>query len=103
MAMYVPLFAAVNVRYNGSDKKDAPRVISLDEAFAGVDEDNISSMFALLEQLELDYVLNSQVLWGTYDSVKNLSIYELIRQGEEIVIPIKYYWNGKIKTMEMEV
>ena len=103
MAMYVPLFAAVNARYNGTDKKDAPRIISLDEAFAGVDEENISSMFALLEQLKLDYVLNSQVLWGTYESVKKLSIYELVRQGDEVVLPIKYGWNGKIKTMEMDV
>ena len=102
MAMYVPLFAAVNARYNGTDKKDIPRIISLDEAFAGVDEKNISSMFSLLEQLNLDYVLNSQVLWGTYESVKNLSIYELIRDGEELVFPIRYTWNGKIRTMEMD-
>ena len=103
MAMYVPLFAAVNARYNGTDKKDAPRIISLDEAFAGVDEDNISNMFELIEQLKLDYILNSQVLWGTYASVKSLSIYELIREGDEVVLPIKYHWNGKIKTMEMDV
>lgn len=103
MAMYVPLFAAVNARYNGADKKDCPRIISLDEAFAGVDEDNISNMFTLIEDLKLDYVLNSQALWGTYESVKSLSIYELIRQGDDVVLPIKYHWNGKVKTMEMDV
>lgn len=103
MAMYVPLFAAVNARYNSADKKDCPRIISLDEAFAGVDEDNISNMFTLIENLKLDYVLNSQVLWGTYESVKSLSIYELIRQGEDVVLPFKYHWNGKVKTMEVEV
>lgn len=103
MAMYVPLFAAVNARYNSADKKDCPRIISLDEAFAGVDEDNISNMFTLIENLKLDYILNSQVLWGTYESVKSLSIYELIRQGEDVVLPLKYHWNGKIKTMEVDV
>jgi len=103
MAMYVPLFAAVNARYNSADKKDCPRIISLDEAFAGVDEDNISNMFTLIENLKLDYILNSQVLWGTYESVKSLSIYELIRQGEDVVLPFKYHWNGKVKTMEVEV
>ena len=35
MAMYIPLFAAVNARYNGAGKKDCPRIIALDEAFAG--------------------------------------------------------------------
>lgn len=103
MAMYIPLFAAVNARYNAADKRDCPRIIALDEAFAGVDEQNISHMFRLIESLNLDYVLNSQALWGTYDSVKNLSIYELIRQGEDVVIPIKYSWNGKEKIMEMNL
>lgn len=100
MAMYIPLFAAVNARYNGAGKKDSPRIIALDEAFAGVDEQNISYMFELIESLKLDYVLNSQVLWGTYESVKSLAIYELIRQGEDVVLPIKYHWNGKVKIME---
>ena len=103
MAMYIPLFAAVNARYNGADKKDCPRIIALDEAFAGVDDQNISYMFELIESLKLDYVLNSQVLWGTYESVKSLAIYELIRQGEEVVLPIKYHWNGKVKSMETKI
>lgn len=64
LAMYIPLFAAVNARYDGADKKDCPRMISLDEAFAGVDEENISHMFNLMEGLDLDYVLNSQVTMG---------------------------------------
>lgn len=103
MAMYIPLFAAVNARYNGADKKDCPRIIALDEAFAGVDDQNIGYMFELIESLKLDYVLNSQVLWGTYESVKSLAIYELIRQGEEVVLPIKYHWNGKVKSMETNI
>ena len=103
MSMYIPLFAAVNARYNGADKKDCPRIIALDEAFAGVDDQNIGYMFELIESLKLDYVLNSQVLWGTYESVKSLAIYELIRQGEEVVLPIKYHWNGKVKSMETKI
>ncbi|MBB6715038.1 SbcC/MukB-like Walker B domain-containing protein [Clostridium gasigenes] len=100
MAMYIPLFAAINARYNAADKKDCPRIIALDEAFAGVDEQNINTMFTLLEGLDLDYVLNSQVLWGTYESVKSLIIYELIRQGDDVILPIKYKWNGKVKSIE---
>ena len=102
MAMYIPLFAAVNARYNGADKKDCPRIIALDEAFAGVDDQNIGYMFELIESLKLDYILNSQVLWGTYESVKDLSIYELIREeGDDTVLPIKYNWNGKVRTLEV--
>ncbi|MGL4761934.1 MAG: TIGR02680 family protein [Sarcina sp.] len=99
MSMYIPLFAAVNSRYSRAEKKDCPRIIALDEAFAGVDDDNIREMFSLLESLNLDYVLNSQVLWGTYDSVESLAIYEIIRYDEEVIVPIKYEWNGKVKTV----
>lgn len=100
MSMYVPLFAAVNAKYNGADKKDCPRVIALDEAFAGVDENNISDMFKLLEKMNLDYVLNSQVLWGDYETVKELAICELLRDGQDdMVTVIRYQWNGKEKVI----
>ncbi|MFZ3102317.1 MAG: SbcC/MukB-like Walker B domain-containing protein [Desulfitobacteriaceae bacterium] len=36
MAMYIPLFSAAYSRYSDA-RPDAPRLISLDEAFAGVD------------------------------------------------------------------
>ncbi|EET86540.1 chromosome segregation ATPase-like protein [Clostridium carboxidivorans P7] len=100
MAMYVPLFAAVNAKYNGADKKDCPRIIALDEAFAGVDENNISDMFKLLEKMNLDYVLNSQVLWGDYETVKELAICELTRDNEDdIVVVERFQWNGKEKVI----
>ena len=53
--------------------------MALDEAFAGVDETNIESMFSLVEQLDMDYIMNSQALWGCYPSVKALNIAELWR------------------------
>lgn len=37
MAMYVPLFSAVAAKFE-SAREDAPLLIALDEAFAGVDE-----------------------------------------------------------------
>ena len=94
MAMYVPLFASVYARYE-SAKKDSPRIISLDEAFAGVDDNNIRDMFRILTELELEYVINSQVLWGEYDTVPSLAICELISDANsKIVSAIRYKWNG---------
>ena len=63
MAMYVPLFSAVVAKYQGG-RPDAPRLISLDEAFAGVDNRNIRDMFRLMAEFEFDFIINSQVLWG---------------------------------------
>lgn len=99
MAMYVPLFSAVYARYEGA-RKDCPRLISLDEAFAGVDEKNIRDMFRLLGELDLDYIINSQILWGDYDTVPALSICELIRPDNlDFVTVIRYHWNGKVKEL----
>ncbi|WDU82066.1 SbcC/MukB-like Walker B domain-containing protein [Caloramator sp. Dgby_cultured_2] len=99
MAMYVPLFSAVYARYEGA-RMDCPRIISLDEAFAGVDERNIRDMFRLLTELELDFIVNSQILWGDYDTVPSLSICELIRQDNaDFVTVIRYHWNGKVKEL----
>ncbi|WP_243292635.1 TIGR02680 family protein [Bacillus sp. FJAT-47783] len=78
MAMYIPLFSAAYSRYQEA-KADAPYIISLDEAFAGVDENNIRDMFELVEQLGFNYIMNSQAIWGDYDTVSNLSIAELVR------------------------
>ncbi len=57
-------FSAVVAKYQGG-RADAPRLISLDEAFAGVDSRNIRDMFRLMSEFEFDFIINSQVLWET--------------------------------------
>ncbi len=102
MAMYVPLFSAVNAKYM-SARRDTPRVISLDEAFAGVDEKNIKDMFRLLIELDLDFMANSQVLYGDYDTVPGLAISELIRpESITYVTVIRYLWNGEVRSLVVD-
>jgi len=97
MAMYIPLFSAAYSRYNEA-RDDAPYIISLDEAFAGVDENNIRDMFALMVELGFDYIINSQALWGDYDTVAKLSIAELVRpKNKGFVTVIRYYWDGYVR------
>lgn len=99
MAMYVPLFSSVYARYEGA-RKDSPRLISLDEAFAGVDENNIRDMFRLIEELQLSFIINSQILWGDYDTLPALSICELVRPNNaDFVTVIRYKWNGKTREL----
>lgn len=96
MAMYVPLFAAVNAQYKKCEKTEHPRIIALDEAFAGVDDKNISVMFDLVEKLDFDYIMNSQALWGCYAEVSSLHIAELVRPvNSKVVTVINYHWNGQ--------
>ena len=101
MAMYVPLFAAVNAQYQKAENKDHPRMIALDEAFAGVDDKNISSMFELVHKLDFDYIMNSQALWGCFETVKGLRIAELFRpQNSQTVSVIRYTWNGHERILD---
>ncbi|WP_214844132.1 TIGR02680 family protein [Exiguobacterium sp. s150] len=95
MAMYIPLFTACYSRYKEA-ADTAPYIISLDEAFAGVDENNIREMFEIVEQLGFDYIMNSQILWGDYDTISSLSICELLRpKNADYVTVLHYVWDGE--------
>ncbi|WP_161566928.1 TIGR02680 family protein [Exiguobacterium sp. SL-10] len=95
MAMYIPLFTACYSRYQEA-ADTAPYIISLDEAFAGVDENNIREMFEIVEQLGFDYIMNSQILWGDYDTISSLSICELLRpKNADYVTVLHYVWDGE--------
>lgn len=96
-SMYIPLFASVFAKLN-SARKDALRLIALDEAFAGVDEDNIREMFGILKFLNLNFIINSQSLWADFDTVNDISICNLIRPNNSSVVSVeRYRWNGKYK------
>ena len=99
MSMYVPLFSAVVAKYQGG-RDDAPRLISLDEAFAGVDNRNIRDMFRLMTEFRFDFIINSQVLWGDCDTLDALAIYQLIRpENAKFVTVMPYLWNGHRKEL----
>lgn len=102
ISMYLPLFAAVSSRYQDASS-ECPKVITLDEAFAGIDDENISELFKACEQLEFNYVMNSQALFGDYPTVSSLMIYELLRpQNINLVTAIRYYWDGHKKQLRVE-
>ena len=99
MSMYVPLFSAVVAKYQGG-RADAPRLISLDEAFAGVDNKNIRDMFRLMMEFQFDFIINSQVLWGDCDTLDALAIYQLLRpENAKFVTVMPYLWNGNAKEL----
>lgn len=100
MAMYVPLFAAVSAQYQKGGPQ-CPLLLALDEAFAGVDERNISAMFELVGVLDFDYIMNSQALWGCYANVKSLDIAELHRPANaSVVVILHYHWDGAQRALE---
>ena len=100
MAMYVPLFASVSAQYQKGGAS-CPQILALDEAFAGVDDQNISAMFELMGILDFDYIINSQALWGCYACVSDLDIAEMHHPPNAPVVTIlRYHWNGRQRTLE---
>ncbi|MNJ63782.1 hypothetical protein D3C77_597050 [compost metagenome] len=80
----------------------APRLITLDEAFAGVDSNNKEKMFNMIQDFDFDYIMNSYDLWGCYRSVKSLSILTILRQPSSPHMGFRrYHWNGR-RQVEVE-
>ena len=73
----------------------APRLVLLDDAFAKVSEDNHAKLFGLLVDLDVDFVVTSERLWGTHPNVPALAITEVLRDPDLRAIALVHYrWNG---------
>ena len=57
-----------------------PRLIALDEGFAGIDDQMRGRLMGLLTHLDLDVLVTSHEFWGFYEQVPNLVVYDLTRK-----------------------
>jgi uncharacterized protein (TIGR02680 family) len=95
LTVSVPLFAAASAHYN-SASPHAPRLILLDEAFAGVDDDSRAKSLGLLATFDLDVVMTSEREWACYPQVPGLSIAQLSRvEGVDAVGVTRWRWDGR--------
>jgi uncharacterized protein (TIGR02680 family) len=91
----VPLFAAASSHYKSASNPHAPRLVALDEAFAGVDDDSRAKCLGLLATFDMDVVMTSEREWGCYPSVPGLAICQLSRQdGIDAVLVTPWQWDG---------
>lgn len=103
LAVAVPLFAAATAHYN-SASPHAPRLILLDEAFAGVDDDARAKSLGLLAAFDLDVVMTSEREWACYPQVPGLSIAQLSRvEGVDAVGVTRWRWDGRRRQRVGEV
>jgi uncharacterized protein (TIGR02680 family) len=92
----VPLFAAASSHYKSASSPHAPRLIALDEAFAGVDDDSRAKCLGLLATFDMDVVMTSEREWGCYPQVPGLAICQLARQdGVDAVLVTPWRWDGR--------
>ncbi|GGU26526.1 TIGR02680 family protein [Lentzea flava] len=91
----VPLFAAASSHYASAGNPHAPRLVTLDEAFAGVDDDSRAKCMGLLAAFDLDVVMTSEREWGCYPEVPGLAIAQLSRTDDiPAVLVTPWEWTG---------
>jgi len=75
--LYTFLFAALGARFDAM--RDGPRLIGLDEAFAGMDAANIAALYSVLDTLDLSLIATSPSDIYLSRSLPAASAYRLFR------------------------
>ncbi|MFR9799258.1 TIGR02680 family protein [Streptomyces sp. MS06] len=95
LAASVPLFAAASSHYASAGGAHAPRLVTLDEAFAGVDDDSRAKCLGLLRAFDLDVVMTSEREWACYPQVPGVAIAQLSRVDDiDAVLVTRWEWDG---------
>jgi len=97
-ALLLPLLAAAAAHFSAA-RPTAPRLIMLDEAFAGIDSTMQRHLLTLIESFDLDFMFTSHELWCCERELGALSIYTLHRaRGLGSVAAWRFLWDGSTKT-----
>jgi uncharacterized protein (TIGR02680 family) len=100
--LHLPLFAAAAAFYDSAGPA-APRLVALDEAFAGIDRPTRGRLMGLLAEFDLDFLMTSFEEWGFYAELDGLSTYHLSRvPGHRGVHAEWFVWDGKERTLVEE-
>ncbi|MFR9806676.1 TIGR02680 family protein [Pseudonocardia sp. RS010] len=95
---YLPLFAAAAAHFSSlaGAAPHSPRFVLLDDAFPKIDVRTHPLLFGLLVQLDLDFVVTSERLWGDHATVPSLAIYEALRDpAERGIAQYRHTWDGQ--------
>ena len=98
LGLTVPLFAAVASFYSQGGSASAPRLMLLDEAFAGIDDTARAHCMGLIREFDLDFVITSEREWACYAELPGVSICQLQRrEGVDAVFVSRWAWDGRAK------
>ena len=103
LGLTVPLFAAVASFYSQGSYALAPRLMLLDEAFAGIDDAARAHCMGLIREFDLDFVITSEREWACYAELPGVAICQLQRrEGIDAVFVSRWTWDGRAKTREAD-
>ena len=101
LGLTVPLFAAVSSYYSQGTYALAPRLVLLDEAFAGIDDSARAHCMGLIREFDLDFVITSEREWACYAELPGVSICQLQRrEGVDAVHVSRWAWDGRARRRE---
>jgi hypothetical protein len=101
LGLTVPLFAAVSSFYSQASYAFAPRLVLLDEAFAGIDDAARAHCMGLIREFDLDFVITSEREWACYAELPGVAICQLQRrEGIDAVHVSRWTWDGRGRQRE---
>lgn len=101
LGLTVPLFAAIASFYRHSAQQLAPRLMLLDEAFAGIDDAARAHCMGLVREFDLDFVITSEREWACYSELPGVAICQLQRrEGIDAVYVSRWTWDGRSRRRE---
>ena len=103
LGLTVPLFAAVASFYSQGGNPLAPRLMLLDEAFAGIDDAARAHCMGLIREFDLDFVITSEREWACYAELPGVAIAQLQRrEGVDAVFVSRWTWDGRARQRQAD-
>jgi Putative exonuclease SbcCD, C subunit len=94
-AIHMPLFAAANALYLSS-KPTCPRMVALDEAFAGIDDKFKPELLGLTVKFDLDLFMTGHDLWVNYPTVPLIAHYDMQHdKASHALSTLLVLWDGE--------
>lgn len=98
LGLTIPMFAAVASFY-GDEHSTRPRLVLLDEAYAGIDDGVRAHCMGLIHEFDLDFVITSEREWACYKTLPGVAICQLQRHDKFDAIHVsRWRWNGKTRS-----
>jgi hypothetical protein len=93
-SLHIPLFAAAHAQFS-SASPTCPRLVALDEAFAGIDIQGKPELMSLSVEFDLDLFMTGFDLWVTFSGVPMAAHYDLVHVASlNTVSSMLLLWDG---------
>ena len=97
------MLAAIAAHYSdgSGSPSECPRLVLLDELFAGVDVANRAQLFGIFDTWDLDAVFTSDHEWCQHATLSGIAIHHLHpAAGDDPVTSTRFTWDGRRRSID---